>query len=335
MSVRFLQVDAFSATPFGGNPAAVVMMPAGASDDGLMQRIAAENNLAETAFVIPLSADASDAVGRGSRFGLRWFTPKCEVDLCGHATLATAAALFMACHNTSPALTFATRSGDLIARRWADRAGGAPDGVWMDFPANPPVELELGAAFAEYGAMIRIALSGLLDEVGEGAGVESLVARVAHSTATRKLIVLLKQSGSECLAKLGPDTAALQATHDGSSVRGIAITTEGVDASENDFYSRYFAPWNGIPEDAVTGSLHTVLAPFWAATFEARAGADAAPRTALVGRQCSPRGGTLHLRLDAARPVTKATHRIQIGGEFHLFTVTFYANIAHSLTRSP
>jgi PhzF family phenazine biosynthesis protein len=93
MSVRFLQVDAFSAAPFGGNPAAVVMMPAGASDDGLMQRIAAENNLAETAFVIPLSADASDAVGRGSRFGLRWFTPKCEVDLCGHATLATAAAL--------------------------------------------------------------------------------------------------------------------------------------------------------------------------------------------------------------------------------------------------
>ena len=312
----FIQVDAFTSVAFAGNPAAVMLMPASGTDDALLQKIAAENNLSETCYVQPISSDAGDAVEVGERFGLRWFTPTCEVDLCGHGTLATAAALFTVAANPARAITFATRSGDLVARRDSESEDDAGRRrIWLDFPANPPIELERDAGFAEFGDLIRAALSGLL---GEENSAEELVARIAYSAATRKLIVLLRATGEASLALLRPDTGALRATHDGSRVRGVAITAEAADATEFAFYSRYFAPWNGIPEDPVTGSLHTVLAPFWAATFEARTGGGdggrRAPTMSLCARQCSPRGGTLRLKLPAERPIS-SEQRVQIGGD--------------------
>ncbi|SDV05010.1 PhzF family phenazine biosynthesis protein [Pseudomonas mucidolens] len=214
MKLDIYQVDAFSDQPFGGNPAAVCPLTEWLPDQQL-QAIAAENNLSETAFF----------VSRGDVYELRWFTPQVEVDLCGHATLATAWVLIHALAAAPDMLRFATRSGELRVSRNGDE-------LVMDFPAKTPQPCAAPA--------------GML----EALGIEN-----AEVFATDDYIV---QVDDEALvAALAPDFSRLA----GLPKRGIAVTAK---SSRVDFISRWFGPNVGINEDPVTGSAHTSLAPFWA-----------------------------------------------------------------------
>lgn len=213
----FTQVDAFTDRPFTGNPAAVYVLPT-ARDEDWMQRVAREMNLAETAFL----------VRRSDGFDLRWFTPLCEVDLCGHATLASAHTLWEGGHLADGALArFHTRSGVLTAER--------RDGlIWLDFPATPakaappPPELQ------------------------QGLGVSlSFVGRTPFD-------YLVEVDGEETVLALTPDLTPLGRL----PVRGIIVTARSA-TPERDFVSRFFGPAAGVPEDPVTGSAHCALAPFW------------------------------------------------------------------------
>lgn len=215
MRLPIYQIDAFTTRRFSGNPAAVVVLDAWLPDT-VLQAIAAENNLAETAFVVP-QAEASP---------LRWFTPTVEVDLCGHATLATAAVLFGEHFPGKSRLVFETASGLLVAVRDGDR-------IALDFPARPPVP-----------APVTEALVAVL-----GRPPEDVV-------LARDLVAVLATEGH--VRDFHPDIAGIAALNTFS----LVITAKGVDA---DFVSRFFAPNAGIPEDPVTGSSHCTLVPYWAA----------------------------------------------------------------------
>ncbi|RUO18471.1 isomerase [Aliidiomarina iranensis] len=215
MDIKLYQVDAFTDHVFGGNPAAVCPL-GGWPEDSLLQKIAEENNLSETAFF----------VSEGAEFRLRWFTPKAEVDLCGHATLATAHVLFKHLNYNKPEIVFRTRSGEL-------RVQQSEHGLSMNFPASMP----------EPVVNVPPALLN-------GLGITA-----ANVVAAYDYIVELE---SEALvAKLKPDFAAL-AQLDG---RGVIITAPG---DTHDFVSRCFFPKLNVNEDPVTGSAHCELAPFWA-----------------------------------------------------------------------
>lgn len=219
MTIRLLQIDAFTDRPFAGNPAAVCLLEEEIPDE-LMQRIAAEMNLSETAFV------RREADG----FRLRWFTPVVEVSLCGHATLATACALWR--QGWLPAgetARFFTRSGELLARP-------VGDAIELDFPARPitPCPAPPGLAAALGAEPLEV---GRYDD---------------------DMLVLVDSEAT--VRRLAPDFPKLQ----GATARGIAVTARA-DMPGFDFVSRFFAPAVGINEDPVTGSAHTALAPFWAA----------------------------------------------------------------------
>jgi len=209
------QVDAFTAAPFGGNPAAVVPLQAWLPDEKL-QRIAEENNLSETAYF----------VRNGDVYELRWFTPAVEVDLCGHATLATAYVLFEQLNAQEDVLRFSTRSGELRVRRAGDRLA-------MDFPAKQPQAVDMPPA--------------LLQALG-------LPAAQSLYRTDDYLVVIEDESLIDALT---PDFAALAAF----DVRGVAVTAP---SARFDFVSRWFGPRVGVNEDPVTGSAHTSLAPYWA-----------------------------------------------------------------------
>lgn len=214
MKIKQYQVDAFATRSFEGNPAAVCPLDSWL-EDGLLQAIAEENNLSETAFFV-LSEKG---------FRLRWFTPVKEVDLCGHATLATAHVIFEYMGYSKPSITFETRSGDLIVRRKGR-------GLEMDFPSRPP----------KHCAPPEALPLGLGQSPIEVLAAEDYLA-VFDSEATIRGIV--------------PNHAILSRL----DLRGVIITAPGV---EVDFVSRFFAPRFGIPEDPVTGSAHCELAPYWA-----------------------------------------------------------------------
>jgi PhzF family phenazine biosynthesis protein len=223
MSLPIFQVDAFTDQPFAGNPAGVCLLPAGsprAADEAWMQAVAREINLSETAFLVPV-ADG---------FGLRWFTPAVEVDLCGHATLAGTHILFeqglLASQQTA---RFHTRSGLLSARR----LGGW---IELDFPSQP-------AAPAE-------APEGLL----EALAVEP------RFVGRNRFDFLVEVESEELVRGLAPDLRRLAALQE----RGVMVTSRSR-SSEYDFVSRFFAPGAGIDEDPVTGSAHCCLGPFWGA----------------------------------------------------------------------
>jgi PhzF family phenazine biosynthesis protein len=214
VKIRQYQVDAFTTRVFAGNPAAVCPL-ADWPEDRLLQAIAEENNLSETAFFVP--------TGRG--FRLRWFTPVAEVDLCGHATLASAHVLFEILGYARPSITFETRSGDLIVERREGRLA-------MDFPASTPKPCRPPAALVEgLGRPPRAVLQ-----------------------AEDYLAVF---DSEEAVRDLAPDFARLSAL----DLRGVIATAAG---REVDFVSRFFAPKYGIPEDPVTGSAHCELMPYWA-----------------------------------------------------------------------
>lgn len=200
------------------NPAAVVWLDADA-DPAWMQNVAAEMNLAETAFVRKL-ADG---------YSLRWFTPTVEVDLCGHATLAAAHALWTSGTVTDEPLRFHSRSGVLTC----SRNGGL---IELDFPATPPTAVTVEPA--------------VLEALGTSAPV---------FFGRSKFDVFVQLPSTAELRSLQPDLRKLAATH----ARGVIVTAEG-DGAPYDFISRFFAPQSGVDEDPVTGSAHCALTPFWA-----------------------------------------------------------------------
>ena len=253
MSVPLYQVDAFADRPFVGNPAAVCLVGADI-DDEWMQAVATEMNLAETAFVAP-QADGG--------FGLRWFTPAAEVDLCGHATLASAHVLLTTGRATSP-VRFATRSGTLTVAT-------VGDGYEMDFPATPPTADESP------------------DEV-----LEAIVGAPCRWTGRSRFDRLALLENESAVHELVPDLFLLAELGDGLGVRGLIVTAAADPDRPYDFVSRFFAPALGVPEDPVTGSAHCTLAPFWS---------ERLGRTALTGYQASSRGGTVGVRHTGDRVV--------------------------------
>jgi PhzF family phenazine biosynthesis protein len=302
-TVPCYQVDSFSNQPFAGNPAAVCLLDSTTTGewpltDSHLLQIAAENNLSETAFIIPQHTTSDDhSFTQESHFHLRWFTPTTEVDLCGHATLATAAVLLQKCNNTNPSLYFATKSGELVASAMPSMPtddNQTDSAIEMELPLNPP--LDLSSPAAPYLALV----DAVLDSTnGTNGTVEGIVESVSYSATTKKFVVTLDatQVDRSYLESLNPSPTTLlnvnQTALGTDNVKGVIVTLQ--DTEENsgyDFISRYFAPWVGIEEDPVTGSAHTVLAPMWSKRFK--------DQTDMKARQCSPRGGDLGLRVDTA-----------------------------------
>jgi PhzF family phenazine biosynthesis protein len=220
MSVPIVQVDAFTAVPFAGNPAAVCVLPE-PRDDQWMQNVASEMNLSETAFLHP----------EGDGYRLRWLTPAIEVDLCGHATLASAHVLWEDSHIKPDAeARFHTRSGLLTCRR---------DGAWIEM--NFPIKL---AEPAEAPASLSEALGADPTYVGRN-----------------QFDYLVEVTDEAILRSLRPNHQLLRQL----PVRGVIVTARG---REYDFVSRFFAPGAGVDEDPVTGSAHSALAPYWAARLK-------------------------------------------------------------------
>jgi PhzF family phenazine biosynthesis protein len=214
MRIPMYQIDAFTSRIFGGNPAAVCPLDEWLPDS-LMQAIAMENNLAETAFFVP----------RPGGFDLRWFTPTVEIDLCGHATLASAYVVFRHLAKGSEAVTFSTQSGELTVTQDGDR-------LVMDFPSRPPQPCDVHPRLAE-----------------------ALGTEPVHVLAARDYLVVLNTE--EAVRTLRPDMGLL------TSVDRFAVIVTAPGA-RSDFVSRFFAPAQGVPEDPVTGSAHCTLVPYWA-----------------------------------------------------------------------
>ena len=214
--LKMFQIDAFASVVFRGNPAAVCPLTNWLSDE-LMQAIAAENNLAETAFFIH----------NGDNYDLRWFTPRYEVDLCGHATLASAFVIFTALEPTRNSVQFNTRSGPL----WVKRNG---DLLTMDFPSLQPTICTNPPAL-------------LLEGLGK-------TPQEVLSTKSNYFTVFASEDEVRAIQ---PDFKLLEQLHP----QGVVVTALSKDA---DFVSRYFAPSYGVPEDPVTGSIHCSLVPYWA-----------------------------------------------------------------------
>jgi len=273
MALPLYVVDAFSDRPFAGNPAAVAVLPTpDALHDALMQAVAAEMNQSETAFVAPLpepggpvaSAERASARGAPRRtpaaaaWSLRWFTPAAEVELCGHATLAAAHALWETGRAAADQpVRFETRwHGTLTCRRVDAR-------VAMDFPADPPTEADPPAGLLE---ALRVK--------------PARVATVARSTYDW----IVELDDPAAVRDASPDFAALTAV----DCRGVSLTAAGGGDGGADVVSRFFAPRLRIAEDPVTGSLHCVLGPWWA---------DRLGKRELDCEQASPRGGRLTVRL--------------------------------------
>jgi PhzF family phenazine biosynthesis protein len=224
--MRQWTIDAFAAAAFRGNQACVLEPMAAWPDAAWMQALAAENNQAETAFLL--------RTGDPARFGLRWFTPALEVPLCGHATLASGHVLFAELGVTADKITFDTQSGPLTVRR-------AGEGYEMDFPAQPPSQIATPAGLAQ------------------ALGVEPI-----EVWASTYLVAILKDEAA--VHACTPDLVALEAVSSsatgGRGNVGVAALAEPGQAY--DVVDRFFAPGSGIAEDPATGSLHTILAPLFA-----------------------------------------------------------------------
>ncbi|MGQ7869311.1 PhzF family phenazine biosynthesis protein [Sunxiuqinia sp. sy24] len=214
MKLPIFQVDAFAEKLFQGNPAAVVPLKEWLADK-LMQAIAMENNLSETAFFVPTKAG----------FNIRWFTPKAEVDLCGHATLATAHIIFNEANYPKSTLSLDSRSGNLTVTKLNDL-------LQLDFPADT------------------------IQPIEEPTELSQAVGKTPSACFLGKTDYLFVYDSQHELEQMQPDFGTLTQT----GARGIIVTAPGNDC---DFVSRFFAPGLGIDEDPVTGSAHTTLMPYW------------------------------------------------------------------------
>jgi PhzF family phenazine biosynthesis protein len=258
--MRIRIIDAFTDRPFAGNPAAVCLLDEADTwpDEAWMQQVAAEMHLSETAFAHPLSESAE------ADWALRWFTPEVETNLCGHATLATAHAM-QRDRGTPGTVRFMSRSGVLVAHT-------AQDGtITLDFPAAPVSDTPAPDGLAE-------ALGATPQATCSTGALGDLLAVLDDEAAVRAL---------------APDLAAIARIARRDGIRGVIATASASDADAGyDFVSRFFAPAEGIPEDPVTGSAHTALAPYWSS----RLGRDG-----LTGLQASQRGGLVRTSIHGDR----------------------------------
>jgi predicted PhzF superfamily epimerase YddE/YHI9 len=285
-SLPFLQVDAFTQDPFGGNPAGIVFLES-PRNAAWLQAVAAEMNLSETAFLLR-RADG--------RFDLRWFTPAVEVTLCGHATLASAHALWTTGRaDAGDQIVFETLSGALTARpataRSASGSGsgsasartGADGAITIDLPLRPITPATLPVDVLAALRLQPIAVHAATKGPG---GIDYIVECADEATVTAAR----------------PDMGPLKAV-DGGVILTARASTRGWD-----FVSRYFVPAFGIDEDPVTGSAHCALAPYWA---------ERLGRPTLTARQLSKRGGTLQVAVDGDR-VRLTGHAVTVlSGELH------------------
>jgi PhzF family phenazine biosynthesis protein len=270
MNLKLWQIDAFANKPFEGNPAAIVPLHAWI-DASLMQKIANENNLAETAFFVRKDAD---------KYDLRWFTPEGEVDLCGHATLASAWLIFEKLDSSLNSVAFETRSGTLVVER------GAHGMNTMSLPSDPVIRYEEQDGFAQ--------------QIGDALGI-------APPSEIYK--------GRYILA-VWDDAKTIRAIKDCGNIAGVLrpldlwglIATAPGDQGY-DIVSRFFAPDKGVPEDPVTGSAHCALVPFWAKRLR---------KNTLKARQASPRGGDLICTNDGARTILAGPCALYLTGEIEV-----------------
>ena len=198
--------------------------------DELMKNIAQEMNLSETAFVKPLK---NSNIGKGNLFSLRWFTPEVEVDLCGHATIATSKVLFDEFNIKEQYIKYETKSGLLTAKKKDEK-------ISLDFPIDKALDFNL--------------TQDILDAMGIRSYSKAIIGE-----KTRKLVIEVKDK--ENIINLKPNFEILKSLKFKSDVKGIGVTCRGNE--KYDFISRYFNPWAGINEDPVTGSVHTLLANYW------------------------------------------------------------------------
>ncbi len=252
MSVRVYTVDAFTNTPYSGNPAAVCCLEAPANDQW-MQDVASEMNLAETAFVYQ----------ENDGYRLRWFTPTVEVDICGHATLASSHILWeQKLASPDKPIRFYTRSGVLTASKIGDR-------IELDFPADPESTVELTE---DLSIVLRESLGA--EPMYVGKSQRDFLVEVKNETILKEMV---------------PNMSILAQV----PMRGYIVTTKS-DRPEFDFISRCFYPAVGIPEDSVTGSAHCCLAIFWAKRLG---------KSEMNGYQASSRGGTVGVKIIGDRVI--------------------------------
>ena len=259
MTLKMWQVDAFASRPFEGTPAAVVPLDTWL-DTAPMRKIANENNLAETAFFVKTGA---------GKYDLRWFTPEAEVDLCGHATLASAWTIFKFLDTALQSVAFETRSGTLVVDR------GADGNHVMSLPSDPVAPYEIP--------------DGLAKQIGEALGT----APPDELHKGRYILAVWKDAKEVRAIKDAGDIARVLRPLD---MWGLIATApdEVNEPGGYDIVSRFFAPDKGVPEDPVTGSAHCALVPFWAKRLG---------KKTLKARQVSPRGGDLLCTDDNGRTI--------------------------------
>jgi PhzF family phenazine biosynthesis protein len=267
MKLKMWQVDAFAENPLEGNPAAIVPMER-FPDASLMQKIANENNLAETAFLVWKSP---------GQYDLRWFTPESEVDLCGHATLASAWLIFEELDPELKQVSFETRSGTLTVDRGRDGSHV------MSLPSDSVVPLDAPPDFARH--------------VGDALG--TVPPKELHRG--RYVLAVWDDAGAVRGIRGPGDIGRVLRTVDSW---GLIATAP--DDQTRDFISRFFAPDKGVPEDPVTGSAHCALTPFWAKRLG---------KKTLKARQVSPRGGNLLCTDDGGRTILAGSCALYLRGE--------------------
>ena len=277
MKLKIWQVDAFASKPLEGNPAAIVPLESWL-DAGLMQRIAEENNVAETAYFVKTGTGAYD---------LRWFAPSREVDLCGHATLASAWVLFNLIDKDLNQVRFMTRSGELVVNR-------SEGGNVMSLPSaqSEPFTPPAGFADALGKSFNSVAPKEFFLSAKGGAGAKALIAvwETPEQVKTLEPSVDLKDVAMQVGA------SAVTATAPGGG-------------APYDMVSRFFAPYYGVPEDPVTGSAHCALTPFWAKRLG---------KKVLKARQASARGGDLLCTDDGARTIIQGDCALYLTGEIEV-----------------
>lgn len=274
-NIPLFQVDAFTSVPFSGNPAAVCLLEKFPHPE-TMKMIAMEMNLSETAFVVPAKGSAYDTA---DRFSIRWFTPTVEVPLCGHATLAASHVLFHEIEAPGKEITFDSASGPLSAKV-------SGEGITLDFPINPP----------------QPAIPPV--EVFSAMGIEEAM---DVQIARQALMLLVRIREEQILRTLTPDFAAmLRADRGAEKYEGVIVTSLSKD---HDFISRYFGPWEGLNEDPVTGSAHTVLAPYWSRIMG---------KNAFRAFQASARGGEIDLQIVEDRVEITGRACVVLRGELQI-----------------
>lgn len=269
MKLKLWQVDAFSEKALGGNPAAIVPLSAWI-DDALMQKIANENNLAETAFFVKTAP---------GKYALRWFTPAAEVELCGHATLASAWLLFNTLDPELRTVSFETRSGTLTVDR------GRDERHVMRLPSDLIAPLQVDGLAAEIGEALGSAPPTELFKGRYLVAAWDDAAHVRNLEGPGEIARVLRKAG----------------------FWGLIATAKGDQGY--DFVSRFFAPDKAVPEDPVTGSAHCALTPFWAKRLG---------KKTLKARQVSPRGGDLVCTDEGERTVLSGPCALYMKGEIEV-----------------